>query len=154
MTPVMGKAHKLDISDPFYAAFRGYFVSLFSWEALDSFWEMLRARADDGWYIYAIGEPLPERPASGDETKRFIDEVDKLLRADHREDYCGIVFVDNRDDPTLIKIFDPNNLGVSCGFSDNPPMPGWIMSRLAPRPLEDRRPLPESRRRWWRTLWT
>jgi hypothetical protein len=52
----------------------------------------------------------------------------------------------------MVKIYDPNNLGVSCGFSKNPPPPGWVMS-LAP-PVEQLRagPLPESRRRWWHAL--
>ncbi len=149
----MAKPRKLDTSDPFYAAFRGRFVSVMSWEALDSFWDALHTRADEGWHIYAIGEPAPASPASNEEKNRFIAAVNALLRSDHHEDYCGIVYADDRDNPAFIKIFDPNNLGVSCGFSDNPPMPGWIMSRLAPRPLEDRYPLPESRRRWWRALW-
>jgi hypothetical protein len=150
----MGKPQALDSTDPFYAAFRGRFTSLLSWENLDAFWEVLRTRAAAGWHIYAIGEPLPQGPASAEETLRFIAAVNALLRGDHHEDYCGIVYVDDRDQPTFVKIFDPHNLGVSCGFSTNPPMPGWTMSLLPPRPLEDRRPLPANRQRWWRALWT
>jgi hypothetical protein len=55
-----------------------------------------------------------------------------LLRDEHRESYCGIVYADDLDKPRLIKIYDPNNLGSSCGSSKNPPGPGWIMSRCAP----------------------
>jgi hypothetical protein len=142
----------MDMSDPFYAAFRGRFTSILSWEALSRFWETVREQPD-GWYIYAVGEPLPETARNGDETRCFVDAVDRLLHEDHREDYCGIVYTDNPEQPTFIKIFDPHNLGVSCGFSTNPPMPGWIMSRIPPKQLEDRRPLPASRQRWWRALW-
>jgi len=39
------------------------------------------------------------------------------LRADHHESYCGIVYADDLDKPRLIKIYDPNNLGSSCGSS-------------------------------------
>jgi hypothetical protein len=55
-----------------------------------------------------------------------------LLREEHREAYCGIVYADDLENPRLIKIYDPNKLGSSCGSSKNPPGPGWIMSRLPP----------------------
>lgn len=142
----------MDMRDPFYAAFRGHFTSLLSWETLDRFWRTVRTQPD-GWYIYAVGEPLPRTARSAAETRCFIDAVDRLLREDHREDYCGIVYTDSHEHPAFIKIFDPHNLGVSCGFSSQPPMPGWILSRLPPSLLEDRRPLPASRQRWWRSLW-
>jgi hypothetical protein len=137
----------------FYKTFRGCFSSLLNWEDLDACWQTVRARADAGWYIYAIGLPLPQQPASAAEVERFIERVNHLLRDDHREDYCGIVYVDNKDAPTFIKIFDPSHLGVSCGFSQNPPLPGWIMCRIPPRPLEDSRTLPARRQRWWQALW-
>jgi hypothetical protein len=138
--------------DPFLDRFRGRFTSLLSWESLDNFWVVLRAQPE-GWYLYAVGEAVPESSSSRDDTLKFIDAVDALLRKDHHEDYCGIVYADDAANPSLIKIYDPQNLGVSCGFSTNPPMPGWIMSRLPPVLIEDRRPLPEGRRRWWRNLW-
>jgi hypothetical protein len=139
--------------DPFVTAFRGYFVSLLSWTQLDEFWKVVRAAAGDGWYLYAIGEPVPTAVSSAEQVDSFLTEIDALLRKEHREDYCGIVFTDSKSAPTLIKIFDPHNLGVSCGFSDNPPLPGWVMSRLKPSELRDRRVLPEGRRRWWQRLW-
>jgi hypothetical protein len=45
----------------------------------------------------------------------------RLLRAEHHESYCGIVYADDLENPRLIKIYDPNNLGSSCGSSKNPP---------------------------------
>jgi len=140
--------------NPFLVAFRGSFTSLMKWKHLDAFWEELRRRADAGWYIYCIGEPVPTAPRSASEVEKFLKEIDALLRYDHDEDYCGIVYVDSKTDPTFVKIFDPNNLGVSCGSSKNPPLPGWTLTLLPPAPLETKRPLPEGRRRWWRALWT
>lgn len=137
----------------FYQAFRGHFSSLLNWEDLDAFWKTVRAHASAGWYVYAIGMPLPQQPASAAEVERFIERVNHLLRDDHREDYCGIVYVDSQTNPGFIKIFDPAHLGVSCGFSQNPPLPGWIMSRIPPQPLEDSRVLPAKRQRWWQELW-
>jgi hypothetical protein len=62
--------------------------------------------------------------------------INALLHREHEEDYCGIVYAGNTQQPAFIKIFDPNNLGVTCGFSAKPPLPGWIMSRIAPIDLE------------------
>lgn len=139
--------------DPFLSVFRGSFTGVLSWGDLDVFWEVVRRNAGAGWYVYAIGETPPPTPASAEQINRFIDEIDALLRKDHEEDYCGIVYADNITDPSMIKIFDPNNLGVQCGFSDNPPLPGWVLSRLPPVVLYDKAHRPESRKRWWKKLW-
>lgn len=144
---------KSTAEDPFYEAFRGSFTSLMQWAQLDEFWATVRNKADAGWYIYCIGEPLPAQPRSAAQVQKFLKEVDILLHQDHDESYCGIVYTDSKTDPTFIKIFDPNHLGVSCGSSKNPPLPGWTMSLLPPTQLESKRPLPEGRRRWWLSLW-
>ncbi len=132
-------------------AYRGNFTSMMRWPDLDQFWNTLRTQADDDWYIYAIGEEAPEAPATKADLLKFIDEVDALLRQEHEEDYCGIVYADDKEAPGFIKIFDPNNLGVSCGFSEKPPLPGWIISRLPPVDLEPAL-YPKSRQRWWQKI--
>jgi hypothetical protein len=139
-------------TDPFLDAFRGSFTSALRWHQLDALWERLRARAGEGWYLYAVGEPPPAQPSDGEQVLRFIDEIDALLRREHDEDFCGIVYADDLAAPGLIKIYDPNNLGVVCGYSDNPPLPGWVVSKLPPADLPASRPAPKGRRRWWQRL--
>jgi len=139
------------VLDPFLAAFRGSFHGVLRWPQLDALWERIRAEPE-GWYIYAVGETPPEAPASPEQLDRFISEVDALLRREHGEDYCGIVYTDSFDAPSYVKIFDPNNLGVVCGFSENPPLPGWILSRLKPVDLPNSPILPGNRKRWWQKL--
>lgn len=134
----------------YLAQFRGSFTSALRWPQLDALWERVRA-SPDGWYVYAIGEPPPAEPAPRETLLRFVDEIDALLRREHDEDYCGIVYADVPAAPTMIKIYDPNNLGVSCGYSTNPPLPGWVLSHLAPIDLPAARQ-PAGRRRWWRRL--
>ncbi|MCB1857768.1 MAG: hypothetical protein KDI63_05825 [Gammaproteobacteria bacterium] len=135
----------------FMSAFRGSFTSALRWHQLDALWQALRTQDMEGWYIYAVGEGPPSKPAGNLELDRFIDEINELLRREHAEDYCGIVYADNLACPSFIKIYDPNNLGVSCGYSDNPPLPGWVLSRLPPCELSAM-PLPGNRKRWWRRL--
>lgn len=138
--------------DPFLTAFRGSFTSALRWHQLDALWDRLRAMAGEGWYLYAIGEPPPGAPSSPEQVLRFIDEIDRLLRAEHDEDFCGIVYADDLSTPAMIKIYDPNNLGVVCGFSDNPPLPGWVMSKLPPADMPAVQLRSKSRQRWWRRL--
>lgn len=137
----------------FHQAMRGKFVSLLNWDHLSEFWQTVRDQADRDWYIYAISDTPPETPHSADEICRFIDEVDMLLRKEHEEDYCGIVYTDDKTEPRIVKIYDPNNLGVVCGYSDNPPPPGWILSRIKPEKLEHNELIPANRQRWWQRLW-
>jgi len=134
----------------FRQACAGRLWSLMSWEQLAAFWQRIDAAA--GWYLYAVGEPPPSAPADAARVVEFLRRIDELLRRDHREDYCGIVYADDITRPRLVKIYDPNNLGSSCGSSRHPPLPGWIMSRMPPEDLAPPRPAPEGRRRWWRAL--
>ncbi len=141
------------LDDPFYVAFRGNFTGLLNWNDLSTFWETVRTQAGAGWYVYAIGEAVPTQPSSVEQGNNFLDEIDALLRKEHQEDYCGIVYTDSNTQPSMIKIYDPNNLGVQCGFSSNPPLPGWVMSVPPPATLDNNAHLPAGRRRWWQKLW-
>lgn len=133
-------------------AFRGKFTSLMRWHDLDAFWENLKLQADDGWFIYHVGDAPPESTVDRHKLLQFIDEIDALLRKEHEEDYCGIVYTDSKEEPGYIKIFDPHNLGVSCGYSEKPPLPGWILSRIPPVELEEALYPVASRRRWWQRI--
>lgn len=135
----------------YVSAYRGNFTSLLRWPNLDDFWTTLKQQSD-GWYIYAVGEIPPESIASEKHLLKFIEEIDVLLHKEHDEDYCGIVYTDSKETPAFIKIFDPNNLGVSCGFSENPPLPGWILSKIKPVELEAALNPPNNRRRWWQKV--
>jgi hypothetical protein len=133
-------------------AFRGRFTSLMRWHDLDDFWENLKQQVDDGWYIYHVGDVPPESPVDSNKLLAFISEIDALLHQEHEEDYCGIVYTDDKENPSYIKIFDPNNLGVSCGYSEKPPLPGWILSRIPPIELEEALYPAANRRRWWQRV--
>lgn len=132
--------------------FRGYLRGIKSWDDLDALFSRLRVDADAGWFIYAVGEAVPTKASDCGQVERFLEEVGTLLRREHEEDYCGIVYADDPAAPRLVKIYDPNNLGVSCGFSDNPPLPGWVLSLTPPVDLEVAFPPPGNRRRWWQKL--
>lgn len=139
-------------NETYLQAFRGSFTSALRWHHLDALWERLRSDAAGGWYIYAIGEVPPTQVAGADDFLKFLTEIDDLLRREHDEKYCGIVYADDLDKPSFVKIYDPNNLGVSCGYSDNPPLPGWVLSKIPPVDLASAQIIPKNRKRWWRNL--
>lgn len=140
------------ISTPFLQAFNGFFTSALRWDDLDRLWQTLESQADDQWFIYAVGEEPPIAPVPAEQFLNFTHELDALLRRDHDEDYCGIVYMDDVEHPTMIKIYDPHNLGSVCGSGSlPPPLPGWVLSRLPPVDLQAARPT-ASRRRWWQKL--
>jgi hypothetical protein len=136
---------------PYLEKFRGEFHGVLRWPQLDSLWQVLR-NTKSQWYVYAVGESPAVEPLTQDQLENFIEEIDQLLRKEHKEDYCGIVYADNLKVPEFIKIFDPHNLGVSCGFSDNPPLPGWILSQMQPIDIPGALLPPKSRQHWWQKL--
>ena len=137
----------------FLEKYNGLLRGVMQWEKLEELWSTLRKHKADGWYIYAVGHELPEKCSSGDEVDHFVSRMDSLLREEHDEDYCGIVYTDDFTRPTLVKIFDPHNLGVSCGSSKTPPLPGWIMSLSKPEAIGEDILVPGNRKRWWNRLW-
>lgn len=136
---------------PFVEAFKGKFTNMLRWEQLDSLWETVRS-TNKQWHIYAVGDTPPDETVSAMQLDNFLTEVTHLLKEEHQEDYCGIVYVDDKDNPSFIKIYDPNNLGVVCGYSTNPPLPGWILSELKPTDLSTALPQPGNRKRWWQRI--
>jgi hypothetical protein len=136
----------------FLRVFKGSFQGVLRWPQLDQLWQTVLADTDSAWYLYAVGEPVPEQPSTATQVERFVQEIDALLRKEHAEDYCGIVYVDNFQQPSLIKIFDPNNLGTMCGSKGGQPLPAWLISKLKPIDLPHTLPVPRNRQRWWQQL--
>lgn len=137
----------------FLEKYHGYLKNLLRWDELDRLWDRLRQAPDGVWFAYATGESPPQQPLDAEQLARVIGELDLLLRTEHKESYCGIVYVDDPDAPSLVKIYDPNNLGSVCGSSFGPPpLPGWVLSTLPPTDLKAVLPQPEGRRRWWQRL--
>jgi hypothetical protein len=134
----------------FEILYSGRLWSVMSWDQLTALWRRIDPAA--GWYLLAVGADQTPTLADAAIVSTFIERIDALLRTDHHESYCGIVYADDLDNPRLIKIYDPNNLGSSCGSSKNPPPPGWIMSRVVPDAIVAARPAPENRKRWWQGL--
>lgn len=140
-------------AEDFKARLNGRFYGILRWEELDRLWERINT-SGEAWYLYQVGSEPPGNPVSGEPLAAALRELDALLHADHDHDYCGIVYADDREQPTLIKVYDPNNLGTSCSTGGRVIPPRWILSLQAPVTIDDEAPLPNNRRRWWRRLFS
>ncbi len=143
-----------DTTNYFIQKFQGVFSGILRWKQLTELWQQIQDM-DQNWYIYQIGEEVPKATSSAKQLGKFINHLDQLLRIDHNEDYCGIVYVDDKLKPSFIKIYDPNNLGSSCGSSSAPPpLPGWIISLEQPVDLQLAVPRPANRQSWWKNIFS
>jgi hypothetical protein len=134
----------------FQTIYSGMLYGVLDWRQLDALWA--RVAPDAGWYLYAVGETPPVETTNGDAVSAFLREIDALLRRDHHEDYCGIVYADDLAQPRLIKIYDPNHLGSSCGSIGYSVPPGWVMSLMPPAEIQAVGVIPANRKRWWQAL--
>ncbi len=131
--------------------YQGAFTNMLRWEQLDKLWKQVQV-VPVGWYIYWVGKEVPTTTVTAVELNQFIVEMDALLRREHEHDYCGIVYVDDPTQPQMIKIFDPNHLGSSCGSSGEVVPPGWILTKIPPESILTQVIHPANRKRWWQRL--
>lgn len=134
----------------FETKLKGTLHGLLRWSDWDGLRERL-ADTDAPWFAYAVGTEPPRAPLAPAALGPMLEEIDALLRRDHQTDTFGIVYVDALDRPTLVKIYDPNQLGSACGSRGTPVPPGWVLSQDPPSPIAAS-PLPGQRRRWWTGL--
>ena len=136
----------------FTTILNGTLYGVLHWAQWDALRQTLRSSQQDGWYVYYVGHSLPAEKTSGENFSRILEEIDLLLRRDHQEDYLGIVYVDDFAAPRLVKIYDPHNLGSSCGSSGLFVPPGWVISSMLPEPIHNPSLIPQGRQRWWKAL--
>ena len=127
----------------FEALYHGYLKGLLQWRQFDELWAHLRANPE-GWYVRDFsGKDIPDAPMSAEDFHAFLDEAEAFLRRRHREDYCGFIYLDDIENPTFIKVFDPRKMGSSCSCGTEPAPPRWTISRQKPELAADRAPPPE-----------
>ena len=136
----------------FMNTLNGPLSGLMQWQQWENLLATITASNDGRWYFYDVGETPPEEPLETTQLPKFLTAIDKLIREEHQESFLGIVYADNPDQPSLIRIYDPNSLGSVCGSSQMRVLPGWVISRYPPVDLQAEFPKPGNRRRWWKQL--
>lgn len=129
--------------------FWGSFQGMLHWPQLDALWSAVRAQPQN-WFLVEANQALPEAPLPGPSLLARLNEIDALLRKEHQHSYCGIVYADDANAPSLIKIFDPRGLGSMCSCSTEPTPPRWVLSRWRPETLPSTSTSPSRRKPWWK----
>ena len=111
--------------------YQGRFVGIMQWDDCNALLEKLIAKPQD-WFLYNTLEKVPKDVCSEDFFISELTSIKKIITDEHQERYCGIVYVDDVEAPSFVKIFHPNNLGKSCGSSEHPPIPQWLLSKIKP----------------------
>lgn len=129
--------------------YMGSFYGILRWPQLDELWRWLGEHGDN-WYLYATDEEAPTSPQSANELATQIQVIDAYLHQTHNADYCGVVYVDQLQEPQYIKVYNPKGMGSSCSMSEIPPLPKWIISREKPVDLHPLLHAEEVKRHWWK----
>jgi hypothetical protein len=91
------------------------------WPQLDSLWQSLKPK--NGWYLYEVGGDPPKTSINGDKLRQAIEIVDAFLREQHEADYCGVVYTDDLDTPSLLKVYHPKKMGLRVAAAVQPCFP-------------------------------
>lgn len=119
-------------SNEFLKLFHADHLGVIKWSHLDQHWQNLR-NSDQNWYLYTQGEPIAKQTASKASLDAFLTLIDHKIRKHQDPLYCGFVFVDQRENPRLFKIFNPKLLGCGSGHCNTgPKIPHWMISSLLP----------------------
>ncbi|OUD12516.1 hypothetical protein [Thioflexithrix psekupsensis] len=132
----------------FTEQFWGSFQGILNWSQLDELWQTMQIQSQ-AWYLYQPYQPLPQTPLTPNELQQILTELNEFLRKNHPYDYCGIVYANSVQLPSLVKVFHPNHLGASCGSSGEKILPQWIFTQLPPERLELPTTTPSKWQRWW-----
>ncbi len=122
----------------FWRAYLGPAKGLLRWEEVAALWDYLRASGD--WFVFDPEGDAPESPLEGAALAKEVAALETLVNSGHDRHCSGAIYVDDKAAPTFIKVFDPRNMGSSCGWGGAPILPYRIISRIQPDPLP---PAPE-----------
>ena len=107
------------------------FYGIMSWDDCYKLFDNLYENSNN-WYFYDLDLAEPSNILVSSEFQEKITDIKNTIKELHQERYCGIVYTDDLKEPSMVKVFHPNNLGKSCGSSENPPLPRWIISKIQP----------------------
>lgn len=118
---------------PFWRLYQGRASGLLHWPEVDAFWATL-SQTPSGWYVYDLETPPPENPHSPADFSTALKAAQSLVNARRDRSHSGAIYIDNRETPAFIKVFDPSNMGTSCGGAHDMIFPRYIFSKAKPEP--------------------
>ncbi len=118
----------------FWTRYMGHASGILRWNDLDAFWPRLKASGGE-WYVFDPDADAPETPVSGQAWRAAVQAARTLVDTRRDMSVSGAVYVDDREAPAFIRVFDPGHMGSSCSHSGARVMPRFIFSRIKPDSL-------------------
>ena len=125
--------------------FQGRFIGIMQWDDCHALLQKLIEHPND-WYLYDTLNQVPKNQVDADEFVKTLKTIKEILTDEHQERYCGIVYTNDLENPSFVKIFHPKNIGKSCGSSEHPPIPQWLLSKTKPIDVVEKFGLPKEKR--------
>lgn len=124
----------------FWRAYQGRASGLLKWEDVDALWPLLAVQSE-GWFVYDLETEPPLAPTPGISFAAFLPKAEALVNTRRDRSHSGAIYIDNREAPAFIKIFDPTHMGTACGGDHDMIFPRYILSKIKPEP----RPVPKKK---------
>jgi TusA-related sulfurtransferase len=114
---------------------RGTLAGIIDWQVLDQIFSIIQNSNDAKWRLYSNETPMPGvTDAKVVDTRggvaSSLTALNAYLRQAHPRNYCGLVFTDSLNEPTLLRVFDPKFVTSMCNIYGNTPEPGWVISTM------------------------
>ncbi|HIP24445.1 MAG TPA: hypothetical protein EYG79_12765 [Rhodobacteraceae bacterium] len=117
----------------YWRAYQGRAAGLIDWKEVDALWPQLGVQPE-GWYVYDLETAPPVAPMPAPDFTAFLPQAEALVNARRDRSHSGAIYIDSREAPAFIKIFDPKNMGTSCGGDHEMIFPRYILSKTKPDP--------------------
>ena len=107
----------------YFDEFQGRFIGIMQWDDCHALLQKLVEQPSD-WYLYDTLKEVPKQTADANHFTDQISEIKKILTNEHQERYCGIVYTNDLEKPSLSReifpllgskirmtVFSPNSVG-------------------------------------------
>lgn len=121
----------------FWRLYQGRSKGVLNWPEVDTLWQQL-AGSPEGWFAYDLELAPPEAPSTPEAFLAVLKDAETLVNARRDRSHSGAIYIDSAENPAFVKIFDPVNMGTSCGGDHEIILPHYILSKAKP----DRKPVP------------
>jgi len=121
----------------YWRAFQGRSSGLINWKDVDALWVQLSSQPE-GFFVYDFEAAPPTTPLPAFDFARFLPKAEALVNERRDRSHSGAIYIDSLTAPLFIKIFDPTNMGTSCGGDHEMVFPRFTLSKIKP----DARPTP------------
>jgi len=108
-------------------------TGLLHWPAVDALWPRLAASTGP-WYVYDLQSLPPATPLTAAGFAAFLPIAEALVNTRRDRSHSGAIYIDTPANPAFVKIFDPANMGTSCGGDHDLILPRYILSHHLPDP--------------------